>query len=104
MLIDAVIVGAPAPGEFTALQPLRRRLGVASSSFGAGLDTDVAAEFAGVLRSISAAGVELVEVDLRDLLRTAAAAALPIALFEAAQLWRLACRGMKTTPERLIGG
>jgi mandelamide amidase len=47
----------------------------------------VAAAFASALDRLSAAGVQLVEVDLADVLHHDQAAAFPIALFEGRQLW-----------------
>ena len=93
-LLDNIICGAVA-GQ-TPPDPARLCLGVPRDSFVADLDGPVARAFDKALGVLDRAGVRLIPIDLAEVLSLDRQAARPIALFEAAAIWRreLARRGI----------
>jgi indoleacetamide hydrolase len=103
-LVDAVLTGQDARFQnANPPSPSGIRLGVPRSSFANGCAPAVSTAFNRALERLSAAGVHLVDVDLAGVMVHDQAAAFPIALFEARQLWlaELARHGL--SPAQFIG-
>jgi indoleacetamide hydrolase len=79
-LLDAVITGG---GPVAAATLAGVRLGVYGAYFFADLDSDTRVLMDATLAKLRAAGVEIVDVDMPELLALNTAASFPVALYEA---------------------
>lgn len=84
ILLDRVLSGVDAPAIAIELKGLR--LGVPRSYFYENLDPDVASVAESLLQKLSAAGVELVEADLKGVPELNTNVSFPVVLYETSQL------------------
>lgn len=102
VLLDRLLGGCTVPASPRPPRPDELSLGIPEDSFAADLDHPVAVAFKDALASLKVGGVRLVSLSMAEVLELDRVAALPVAIFEAAALWRRELARRKMEPAQFI--